>query len=1148
MLMQRITPTFVACICMVSHVTVAATINGKGGQQLDEYFDFTNSIKYDAVDVTTLDADLFNCLGQDVSYYIEEFPKNSNNVDGDLDVPSQTTNSFSSPSIESSLQVSFPSVGIEDGSSTDFYGFTFGIPDWTHSTVSAPEGDLPSHTEVTTTETKKIELTKTSNSESHTGKPSSGFLNPLAGIDWIYKRTTDVKGSPKMDFKVSKVEFVKDSSWKITFHMKSILDPTELLEMLGHGSITVDLGFLNNVVAYTLRLFGIGAKFNYSNPFDINATVFITPSVHGGLYCLPDDFGFTYQTTSSLSSWSKMFHSTFRYVVNTDFANANARDDKDMDHHFVLDNSKTLDLTIPNFCWKIPVCLKSEVAASSSSSSIEIPANTGLFTEHIEMSTLATVDSSSTMSISETSVETSIAFSTDITTESESYYEQTSEWSKYNITETSTEQTTTGTPKSSLNSAIVSGDKYNSEHSTESTVSSPISSTQSTHFSTINSTSLSTSEIVYSLYATNLAEASEGTAIEPSVQSRYESSLESTNTTYHQLVYESSAQSSLETKSQDSELESSSMWNTTVATVATTISIENVTSVVSNTKNGTNVRTSYLPTGLTETALETTVSSEETTTSSEEATTSSEEATTSSEEATTSSEEATTSSEEIVSVSVLNFLTASVETALGSSYISFNSNSSASSVRVVSSVQPFESITNSQASTSSTEVESFSLEAVVSTSDSDSCTGTTEVASYSSTNSFETPSDLDSEVYSTESALPTSSTLANVSSSISEYSMSLEATAVYIVTEITDALSMKYSYSKNVSVVDSYSYSESTTRKHNESDSYTSYKTEELSFIATSALESLPAIANYTTVTGILNLPTQSASFPTIEGSITVMGTMVTALISEEAFSISDPVLESKPISEGSASFANSTNVTNLSAGGDPSVGGVISTTITSQLVSETTTTEKTHTVVPFWNSSQISHHSASIDQTLPESSECTSTIIEDQRESATAFKTTRLEVTKTTELLTTITSKSKQTTETSLSDEPGYSESNATMKTIVTLSSLEKSDYTSSTSAAGYNGTMSSLDESDTYSRVSQSTNQAESSEVANHAESSHITDLAESSQSTTVLQTMTTLETESISTTVFPTVTTVPFSVQYVGGCSHLVPSFFALLLVII
>lgn len=345
-------------ISFCAHVT-AATSNETYQdtlQEMGKYFDFTTDIDIALDDIHGVQVGLFSCAIQDDFYEIEEVPLDSSDDDTTdgrvVDIVESGIDSAATASTAATNESTFDSseTGDSEVSAEIMLSETL-----QPTSISVPV--------VAISQPPNQETTQTTTSQTSTTTTTNNNFNPLAGlIGWIYhdeiqEEEPNTLRFPKMDFQVLNVEPVLNSHWKITFYIKSLYDPVLLFETLGSDPVTVDLGYSNNGYATSLRLFGAGAKYNYSNPFDIQASVLVAPTVHGDYFCLPNDFGFTYQIVPLASLWSTVFHSVFKYFVNTDLQDYGSTiedvgEADEIDEISELNDSGMLGVTISNFVGK----------------------------------------------------------------------------------------------------------------------------------------------------------------------------------------------------------------------------------------------------------------------------------------------------------------------------------------------------------------------------------------------------------------------------------------------------------------------------------------------------------------------------------------------------------------------------------------------------------------------------------------------------------------------------------------------------------------------------------------------------------------------------------------------------------------------------
>ncbi|KAI5962726.1 hypothetical protein KGF57_001460 [Candida theae] len=234
--------------------------------------------------------------------------------------------------------------------------------------ISTVQSSSAASTSTTSTSTTSTSTTSTSTATTTTVN-NNGLYGPNIWTwrDDIY--TDDATNRyPRMSFEVLSVEPAMNSVWKVTFHMKSAYDPVVVFQSLGPDPITVDLEYSNNGVHTSLRLYETGGQTNYSNPFDIQATILVVPSVHGNHFCLPDDFAFTYETDPRESTWSDEFYIRSKYFVNPDLQEFNLNEGGASESITDDDLTELIELgqIVSNFCWRIPVCSASELFVTSS--------------------------------------------------------------------------------------------------------------------------------------------------------------------------------------------------------------------------------------------------------------------------------------------------------------------------------------------------------------------------------------------------------------------------------------------------------------------------------------------------------------------------------------------------------------------------------------------------------------------------------------------------------------------------------------------------------------------------------------------------------------------------------------------------------------
>ena len=371
-------------ISLCVHVT--ATLLSSSSNNQENYYDFTEGIIFAIEDANEQQV---SCLFQNVPYEIIEFPSVPVVVgNGNL----KDTVAISTASSEIGTTSSF-AVTVSQSSTVEISKTT--------STVQAP---LPT--------------TTTTNNE-------PGWL-----FGWNFRDQTEGESSgmqsPDMELDVLSVVPETDSLWKVTFRIKSVSDSKKLTAMYGSWGIVVDLGFSNNGYATSLRLYGLDAEYAYADPFDMQATIFVTPSLHGSYFCLPDDFGFTYQTVTPLTSQSDDIHSVFQYFVNPGILETHAEAG-------VAGNQADfggLDYTkrrgVSNFCWKIPYCFLAKSTTSSLSLATETSESVSMAETIVEISAESAVNLVTT-SIMEPSVETPFSLESGIASESETLEQYGSE-------------------------------------------------------------------------------------------------------------------------------------------------------------------------------------------------------------------------------------------------------------------------------------------------------------------------------------------------------------------------------------------------------------------------------------------------------------------------------------------------------------------------------------------------------------------------------------------------------------------------------------------------------------------------------------------------------------------------------------------------
>jgi len=605
-------------ISLCVHVT--ATLLSSSSNNQENYYDFTEGIIFAIEDANEQQV---SCLFQNVPYEIIEFPSVPVVVgNGNL----KDTVAISTASSEIGTTSSF-AVTVSQSSTVEISKTT--------STVQAP---LPT--------------TTTTNNE-------PGWL-----FGWNFRDQTEGESSgmqsPDMELDVLSVVPETDSLWKVTFRIKSVSDSKKLTAMYGSWGIVVDLGFSNNGYATSLRLYGLDAEYAYADPFDMQATIFVTPSLHGSYFCLPDDFGFTYQTVTPLTSQSDDIHSVFQYFVNPGILETHAEAG-------VAGNQADfggLDYTkrrgVSNFCWKIPYCFLAKSTTSSLSLATETSESVSMAETIVEISAESAVNLVTT-SIMEPSVETPFSLESGIASESETLEqygseslelsaeapsvslptESTTESSSEPSSEPSSEVASEWTAESSAESSSEPSSEPSSEVATtevafkptteaalESTTATasestfePLSEAQTeilyeltSDFSTESGTNHSTHSNAGSSYTSDTEEESSLVSLtEQLFQSYSESVFESQETSDNVWVSESSVESLFETLIETYVLGSN--LSTSIAAVAITesFSLETSASEISLTESELVVEFSLVPSQLAGNTLETTTASAYTT-------------------------------------------------------------------------------------------------------------------------------------------------------------------------------------------------------------------------------------------------------------------------------------------------------------------------------------------------------------------------------------------------------------------------------------------------------------------------------------------------------------------------------------------------------
>ena len=581
-------------ISLCVHVT--ATLLSSSSNNQENYYDFTEGIIFAIEDANEQQV---SCLFQNVPYEIIEFPSVPVVVgNGNL----KDTVAISTASSEIGTTSSF-AVTVSQSSTVEISKTT--------STVQAP---LPT--------------TTTTNNE-------PGWL-----FGWNFRDQTEGESSgmqsPDMELDVLSVVPETDSLWKVTFRIKSVSDSKKLTAMYGSWGIVVDLGFSNNGYATSLRLYGLDAEYAYADPFDMQATIFVTPSLHGSYFCLPDDFGFTYQTVTPLTSQSDDIHSVFQYFVNPGILETHAEAG-------VAGNQADfggLDYTkrrgVSNFCWKIPYCFLAKSTTSSLSLATETSESVSMAETIVEISAESAVNLVTT-SIMEPSVETPFSLESGIASESETLEQYGSESLELSAEAPSvslpTESTTESSsePSSEPSSEVATTEvafKPTTEAALESTTATasestfePLSEAQTeilyeltSDFSTESGTNHSTHSNAGSSYTSDTEEESSLVSLtEQLFQSYSESVFESQETSDNVWVSESSVESLFETLIETYVLGSN--LSTSIAAVAITesFSLETSASEISLTESELVVEFSLVPSQLAGNTLETTTASAYTT-------------------------------------------------------------------------------------------------------------------------------------------------------------------------------------------------------------------------------------------------------------------------------------------------------------------------------------------------------------------------------------------------------------------------------------------------------------------------------------------------------------------------------------------------------
>ncbi|KAG5418780.1 hypothetical protein I9W82_003498 [Candida metapsilosis] len=407
-------------IFICSHVIAAdgdETNSGDDALLLEPgtYFDFTNN----ALDNTDTDQEQIGssaCPIQAGPYRLEEIPYNFSRITVDnegssvlleLETTSETIPtasssepqerlvSFSSLAVESTadttdtIPAELPEYASQDPIEADPSGLDYLASYTSESIITETETDLDiaSYTSgsiLTETETDLDIARDPVDRGGSTVFPSSSLVsssssstaggNPWEAVwNWLFHDEIDEgvtpQRHPKMAFSVLDVEPASGSFWKVTFHMKSGYDSAMVFSLLGSDSITIDLRYTNNGLATSLRLYGTDAEYTYSNPFDIQASILIAPSVHGDHFCLPNDLEFTYEVDPVLSMWTDVFYTSSKYFVNPDVSgfDLNAGDASQTISADALSEMEALGQIISNFCWEIPECSESESESVSSS-------------------------------------------------------------------------------------------------------------------------------------------------------------------------------------------------------------------------------------------------------------------------------------------------------------------------------------------------------------------------------------------------------------------------------------------------------------------------------------------------------------------------------------------------------------------------------------------------------------------------------------------------------------------------------------------------------------------------------------------------------------------------------------------------------------